>query len=137
VVARFAGAPHRPAVADAGAAAVDAGVAQRQADGSIVFAPPAGEAGASTPSASGGVAAPVVAQRQPDEPAAPEAPASSPVAPAPAAGASTPPPGSPAPATTPAELDELARRLWRHVRTELRNELRLDRERAGGVLDPR
>jgi len=60
-----------------------------------------------------------------------------PSAPAPAPGAA-PAPIAPAPAAEPAppiDLDDLARRVYGQVRTQLRSELLIDRERAGLLTD--
>jgi hypothetical protein len=93
---------------DAGAVAVAAGVAQRQADGSVVF-----------PSQSSDIVS-----RDADETAAAEPEASAPT--------TAPAPTRPATAVDPAmDLDELAKRLYGRLRVMLKHELRLDRERAG------
>jgi hypothetical protein len=72
----------------------------------------------------------------------PSAPAQPPAQSAPPSSASTP--SSAAPATTaappadepaPIDLDELARRVYGQVRTQLRSELLIDRERAGLLTD--
>jgi hypothetical protein len=89
------------ALAEAGAAAVANGVARRADDGSLQFAPPAGEA------------------------APPAAPAAAPATTA-ETGA-----GAAGGAAVPTDLDELARTLYDRIRWRLRTELRLDMERAG------
>jgi hypothetical protein len=85
-------------------------------------------------------AAPVVrpgAVPPPPAPAPP--PTSGPAhnAPAPVARTAEAAPVAPARKTTPAELDELARRLVGPLSRLLRAELRLDRERVGRLRDPR
>jgi hypothetical protein len=63
--------------------------------------------------------------------------AAAPPAPTPAPGAA-PSPAAPAPAPEPAppiDLDDLARRVYGQVRTQLRSELLIDRERAGLLTD--
>jgi hypothetical protein len=94
--------------ADAGDAAVAAGVAQRQADGAVVF-----DGGSDEPPTD-------VVQRTPSS----EAPA--------VAGASGAPGG-----VGGADLDELAKRLYGRMRLMLKHELRLDRERAGQLTQRR
>ena len=91
-------APEPYAGPDPAAAALAAGVAQRDADGSLVF---------------------------PAAPAVPELPT---VVQRAAAGP---------PATTPTDVEELARRLFEPLCAHLKAELRLDRERAGLVTDLR
>jgi hypothetical protein len=150
--------------ADPGSVAVAAGVAVREADGSVVFLPPAtsgapGTTGAASealpvpPVASRGTAsgttgagsgapplpppAPAV-QRQAAAVAAPDPPAAdlggTGEGPVPTAPFGTPPAAAGAP---PPDLDELARRLFDPLSARLRAELRLDRERAGVVTDLR
>jgi hypothetical protein len=52
-----------------------------------------------------------------------------------------PSPESPAsgggPTADPGDLDELARRLYGRIRTQLRHELRMDRERSGRLVEAR
>jgi len=99
---------------DAGNAAIEAGVAQRHADGSVVFssaqdddADTGGDAGATGDTVQ---RAPVESSRAPA-----------------AAGRGTD--GS--------DLDELAKRLYGRLRVMLKHELRLDRERAGVLTQVR
>ncbi|MFJ4848298.1 hypothetical protein [Streptomyces sp. NPDC088733] len=102
---------------DPGSVAVAAGIAQRAADGSVVFAPPA--------------PVPAVAQRETDAPQPEPAPVPTPPpAPAPAAAPSPEPPKA-------ESTDELVHRLLAPLSRLLRAELRLDRERAGLRLDSR
>jgi hypothetical protein len=135
---------------DAGAVAVAAGVAQRAADGSVVFTPPAFSSPARSP----------VVQREtvteeppppepdpvPDDPAPdpgpdaeaePEpvmdddpAPGGAPAAPGRTAGGRG---GSGAPVVT----DELVRALYAPLSRLLKADLRLERERAGFLIDTR
>jgi len=94
---------------DAGSAAIEAGVAQRHADGSVVFsAPDPDEASVETDD---------VVQRAGAGPAA-------------STSTSTPAAGG-ARGTDGSDLDELAKRLYGRLRVMLKHELRLDRERAG------
>jgi hypothetical protein len=103
---------------DAGAVAVAAGVAQRQADGSVVFPTPSSD----------------VVSRDADEIAAAEPEASAPTTAPTTAPAAT----RPATAVDPAmDLDELAKRLYGRLRVMLKHELRLDRERAGLITQAR
>jgi hypothetical protein len=117
---------------DAGAVAIAAGVAQRHADGSVVFASPALDPSEPPPDLSDG---PAVQRATDTTPATDNA---TPPPPAP------PAPGSTAPGTTAghagansAELDELAKRLYGRLRVMLKHELRLDRERAGVLTQGR
>ena len=99
---------------DAGSFAVAAGVAQRQADGSVVFSSPAPDP-----------AEPAVDLAE--EPVAQRA-------------ASAGPPGAPAAGAhggDTSDLDELAKRLYGRLRVMLKHELRLDRERAGVLTQGR
>lgn len=53
-------------------------------------------------------------------------------------GGSAPAGGAPAGGAPAAgDLDELARKLYGRIRIHLRNELRLDRERAGSLVETR
>ena len=121
-LARTNSARSRPAPvpwADAGEIAVAAGVAQREADGSVVFR----SASTDQPDE------PSVAPTEPTtvERTVPAVPTVSPEATAPTTSAGpTPTAGTPT-----ADLDELARRLYGRLRVMLKHELRLDRERAG------
>jgi len=47
------------------------------------------------------------------------------------------PPSEPSLPTDPTQLEELAGRLWSHLRVRLRRELLADRERAGMLTDLR
>ncbi|MET9555560.1 hypothetical protein [Streptomyces sp. NPDC006645] len=133
----------------AGAFAVAAGVAQRMPDGSVVF-------GSSSGSYSSGTSAPVV-QRDAElseeppptdsETAGPTGPASEPGpepgpepasadeegAPAPSGAAAT----SPRPGGAPAVTDELVRALYAPLSRLLKADLRLERERAGFLINTR
>jgi hypothetical protein len=60
-----------------------------------------------------------------------EAPAST----APAATPSTPQTETPPEPAAPLDIDDLARRVYGQVRTQLRSELLIDRERAGLLTD--
>lgn len=111
VVARF------PSPGDV---ALALGIADRGADGSVVFASPGGTRHDGAP-----------ASPPPEPPALPSvqraevpAPAAAPAAGPPAAG------GAPS-----ADLDELARKLYPKIRPFLKKELWLDRERAGLLTD--
>ncbi|MFF7140638.1 hypothetical protein ACFZB5_05285 [Streptomyces nodosus] len=167
--AKAAPSESRP-VPDAGTAAVAAGVAQRMADGSVVFgAPPAtpvrpvpyGPQVASVP-------LPPAIQRMPSAPARyvqrdtstaeppPPDPPDPPMAPEPPAPAAQPPP-EPLPENSdtassatreqaqgpslergmPKVDDELVRALFAPLSRLLKAELRLDRERAGRLIDTR
>jgi len=132
VLAGRAASEATPTPTDPGAAAVAAGVAQREADGSVVFLPVR-----ATPSPE-----PPAVQREPEQtpevpipvgPGPPTAPEEPPAPPAGAAPAGAPPAG-PAPTTN---LDDLVRRLYDPLAARLRAELRIERERAGVVPDPR
>jgi hypothetical protein len=115
---------HAPAALDPVAAALSTGLATVDADGAVVFP---------------GLASPVpepVAQRTMVPTIQRDAVAPEPVA---AGEASAPASTQPTPstsATNPAELDELAKRLYERIRSRLKAELRLDRERAGLVAGP-
>ncbi|WP_157546072.1 hypothetical protein [Hamadaea tsunoensis] len=105
--------------ADPGAAALAAGVAERDGDGvRFRWADPYDEEVPVVQRATG--QPPMVARA----PAAPADPASS-------GGASTPPAGGGGPAMTAGGLDELAGQLYDRIRDRLGDELRRDRERAG------
>ncbi|MEU6347253.1 hypothetical protein ABZ883_40675 [Streptomyces sp. NPDC046977] len=104
---------------DPGSVAVAAGIAQRAADGSVVFAPPA--------------PVPAVAQRETEAPLPSPAPTAAPITPPPAPAAAP----SPEPPRAAESTDELVHRLLAPLSRLLRAELRLDRERAGLRLDSR
>ncbi|MDX2296396.1 MULTISPECIES: hypothetical protein [Streptomyces] len=149
VTARPVPTPPRPP-RDAGDVAVAAGVAQRMADGSVVFAPPPPPAvhhRPALPSAAPFVQREVATEEPPHAPpedvraAAPEpvpdaepeaegAPAS------PVAGgtASTAPSG---PSDAPPVTDEFVRALYPRLARLLKADLRLERERAGRLIDTR
>lgn len=118
-----------PTFVDAGQVAVDLGLASRQGDGSVVFAP-------ASPSAAGMR----VVQRSPDTQApTAEAETTRPQAQdtqdeeASATTATTPPPGSAGVAG--GDLDELAARLYPRLSRQLRLELVRERDRLGSVVD--
>ncbi|MES4909045.1 hypothetical protein [Streptomyces sp. NPDC000395] len=118
---------------DAGAVAVAAGVARRMADGSVVFQPP-------PPSSP--VPAPVQRDVETAEPATPEpAPEPPPEPPegseATAPAATAPPPGSEGGGGPPKVDDELVRALFAPLSRLLKAELRLERERAGFLINTR
>ncbi|WP_329378432.1 hypothetical protein [Streptomyces sp. NBC_01716] len=126
----------------AGAFAVAAGVAQRMPDGSVVF----GSSSASPASSAAGTSRPVV-QRDAElseEPPPPEPapdsdpeqepePASDPQPRATTAGATT----APGQAAAPAVTDELVRALYAPLSRLLKADLRLERERAGFLINTR
>ncbi|MBB5936599.1 hypothetical protein [Streptomyces zagrosensis] len=155
-----AGSPRRPGsspLLDAGAVAVSAGVAQRMVDGSVVFRPPAG------PSASGAVGWPATVQRETEtaDPPPPDLPLDPGLEPAdepepepaaePAADSGAADGGDPAGGAgegggqgapggrggAPAVTDELVRALFAPLSRLLKAELRLERERAGYLIDTR
>lgn len=127
-----------PSLPDAGAAAVAAGVAQRMTDGSVVFSPPTvqrdDEFGSGT-SDSGGAPPPDTPADDPDMEPEPEAP--------PTGGDSTGGPGASGQDRpegkdgAPKVTDELVRALFAPLSRMLKAELRLDRERAGFLIDTR
>ncbi|TXS00611.1 hypothetical protein EAO73_26470 [Streptomyces sp. col6] len=131
--------PRVPAsVQTAGAAAVAAGVAQRMADGSVVF-PSAPRDGTSRP----------VVQR--DSETAEEPPPSPPPEPDPEPGPESEPPatgeqpaasaaspdGTPAGPGAPPVTDELVRALYAPLSRLLKADLRLERERSGFLINTR
>jgi hypothetical protein len=105
---------------DAGSVAISAGVAQRSADGSVMFGPP--EPALEAPAVSR-------AEQAGSPPPAPSTSAAGPSAPAATAGA----PGNPG----GLDIDELVRRLYDPLSARIKAELRLDRERAGLITDLR
>ncbi|MFF0434373.1 hypothetical protein ACFYU9_19350 [Streptomyces sp. NPDC004327] len=168
--------PGHGSLLDAGAVAVAAGVAQRMADGSVVFTPPsaaphapslpfASQSSAPAPFAAAPAAVPSypatpVVHRLPvqrevtaEEPPPPEpepAPPSAPAEPAPPsatsataapAEASAPGPGpghQPQSAhQTPPVTDEFVRALYPPLARLLKADLRLERERAGFLIEKR
>ncbi|MFJ6012026.1 hypothetical protein [Streptomyces sp. NPDC092952] len=136
-VQRAAG-PGAPAFTTAGEAALAAGVAQRAADGSVVFGPP--------PPA---YATPVV-QRETvtEEPPPPDPPVPDPApepepepgpeaTPAPATAGAHPAPAGTGPGGAPVVTDELVRALYPPLSRLFKADLRLDRERAGFLINTR
>ncbi|MER5747015.1 hypothetical protein ABT097_27515 [Streptomyces sp. NPDC002225] len=140
-VQRAAG-PTAPAFTTAGAAALAAGVAQRAADGSVVFGPP--------PPA---YATPVV-QREtvteeppPPDPPAPDQPQDPVPEPepepgpgpeaAPGTAGAHPAPAGTGPGGAPVVTDELVRALYPPLSRLFKADLRLDRERAGFLINTR
>jgi hypothetical protein len=141
-----------PRPTDAGAVAVAAGVAQRAADGSVVFTPPAFSSPARSPVVQRETVSeeppPPEPEPVPDDPdpdpgpdaeaeAEPEpvmddgtAPGGAPAAPGRTAGGGG---GSGAPVVT----DELVRALYAPLSRLLKADLRLERERAGFLIDTR
>ncbi|MEV7533389.1 hypothetical protein ACIQNV_28300 [Streptomyces hydrogenans] len=141
---------------DAGDVAVTAGIAQRMADGSVVFAPPPGHR--SSPSSASPLSSPspsppsAFVQREvtaeepppppPDDPSAntpePET-GTEPAGAAETADSPTPPPGAPPGAApgAPPVTDEFVRALYPSLARLLKAELRLERERAGRLIDTR
>jgi hypothetical protein len=106
---------------DAGEVAVQALIAQRQADGSVVFSLDR-ELDAET-------------DQSPDSPESATLQRAAGVNGQADAGATS---AAPAPAVTDAaDLDELAKRLYGRLRVMLKHELRLDRERAGALIQRR
>jgi len=117
--------------ADAGSGAVAAGIAHRDADGSVVFALPT----SSAPS-------PNVQRAVPPGDTAVDSPPEKPVdRPLPAPASAAPPtPTHSITADRPGgalDIDDLARRLYDPLAARLKAELRLDRERAGVITDLR
>ncbi|MEV6353919.1 hypothetical protein [Streptomyces hydrogenans] len=144
---------------DAGDVAVAAGIAQRMADGSVVFAPPPAYRPSpspasplsslslpSPPSPPSAFVQREVAAEEPPPPAPDDPPASAPdPLPEPGTGVEAgtagtadgpaPPPG--APAGAPPVTDEFVRALYPSLARLLKAELRLERERAGRLIDTR
>jgi len=117
--------------ADAGSAAVAAGIAHRGADGSVVFALPTSSA-----------PFPNVQRAVPLGDTAVDSPPDEPVDQPPPAPASAAPPTSTHSITADRpggalDIDDLARRLYDPLAARLKAELRLDRERAGIITDLR
>ncbi|MFE9888168.1 hypothetical protein [Streptomyces scopuliridis] len=136
---------------DAGSAAIAAGVAQRMADGSVVFSRTRviqRAAATSEPPAPGPLPDPPLAPEPAPLPAATSDPAPSPDDPA-FPDATSPgmpgsaefgPPGSPAQGAgtgTPPVTDELVRALYAPLSRLLKADLRLERERAGFLINTR
>lgn len=134
---------------DAGAVAVAAGVAQRMADGSVVFRSPTVQRDADSDAPATDTAAePPPPPHVPDDPVDPPPepePEPEPVSDeghGPAAQPGRPdahgPPGSPGgPGGAPKVTDELVRALFAPLSRMLKAELRLDRERAGFLINTR
>ncbi|WP_254666897.1 hypothetical protein [Streptomyces sp. WMMB 714] len=141
---RVAGSP-----ADAGAVAVAAGVAQRMADGSVVFRSPSLQRDVDPDApATDAAAEPPPPSDVPDDPVDPPPepePEPEPVSDSDPGPAGRPgpsdahgPPGSPGgPGGAPKVTDELVRALFAPLSRMLKAELRLDRERAGFLIDTR
>lgn len=112
--------------------ALASGIAHRVPDGSIVFGTltQAPSTSTSQEPASQAVGQPV---QRVNEQIGSEAPPETTVS----SGATTIAPASAAPPRAPGDLDDLARRLYPKMRPYLRNELWLDRERAGLLTDSR
>jgi hypothetical protein len=110
--------------ADPAEVALAADIADRAADGAIIFHPPPGEDVSVSPSLAGPShpeGAPPSVQRAPeDPPAAVQTVVASP---------------APSPGGAGSDLDDLARRLYPKMRPYLKKELWLDRERAGMLTD--
>ncbi|MEU5610340.1 hypothetical protein AB0H03_16670 [Streptomyces sparsogenes] len=143
---------------DAGAVAIAAGVAQRMADGSVVFRPPTpspspplspsppssplpGTAIPTVPSVS--LPPPVQRDSENTGPPSPEpAPEPAPEPPE-GSGSAAAPPTDPPPPTTDGKVgpqkvdDELVRALYAPLSRLLKAELRLERERAGSLINTR
>jgi hypothetical protein len=147
VAANASSPPQRPAPADglvdAGAVAVAAGVAQRMPDGSVVFRTPASTTTPPPPA--------MAVQRQEEEAVNDPEPLSEPP-PEPPGAESTPGVGDPAAASAavppaadgsagengaPAVSEEMVRALYAPLSRMLRAELRLERERAGFLINTR
>ncbi|MFD8379357.1 hypothetical protein ACFV2X_12610 [Streptomyces sp. NPDC059679] len=142
---------------DAGAVAIAAGVAQRMADGSVVFRPPSPGPPSSKPSAPPSPAPPpsVAGAATPTVPSVPLPPPvqrdsenTEPPPPEPEPGPTPEPPQGSEAATPPAPTsdgkggppkvdDELVRALYAPLSRLLKAELRLERERAGFLINTR
>jgi hypothetical protein len=109
------------------------GIAHRDADGSVVFVPPASSA----------IAPNVQRAVHPGETSVASPPDDAPDQPPPGPASATAPPTVPARGGNPSsphgvlDIDELARRLYDPLAARLKAELRLDRERAGLITDLR
>lgn len=129
---------------DPGAAAIAAGVASRDADGSVVFRSLLDDAMSSGKEAASSAASNAIADARStatDAASSALTSATSAAKGAVSSAASTvaSAAGLPAPAgagtSPPADLDDLARKLYDRLRFRLTTELRLDRERSGCVTD--
>ncbi|WP_116210040.1 hypothetical protein [Streptomyces olivoreticuli] len=143
----------RTTVPDAGSVAVAAGVAQRMADGSVVFRPPPREAAlrkavqresvqreaaSDGPSTPGPPPPPEPPHPPPPEPSPESRPEPEPAPSAPAGHGETTHSAVTAPKDgKPAVTDELVRALFAPLSRLLKAELRLERERAGFLIDTR
>ncbi|MEU2503368.1 hypothetical protein ABZ621_01510 [Streptomyces sp. NPDC007863] len=126
--------------------AVAAGIAQRMADGSVVFAP---RQPAPAPPRTPFVQREVANEEPPPPPPPDEPPAPAPAAdldPEPGSGpvgdpgpepSPGTPPGASGPGSTPPVTDEFVRALYPSLARLLKAELRLERERAGRLIDTR
>ncbi|KAK1177597.1 hypothetical protein B7755_005085 [Streptomyces sp. NBS 14/10] len=160
-VSRVTAGPSKPPggrLVDAGAVAIAAGVAQRMADGSVVFQPPSPGPPSSRPSAPPSPAPPPSVARA-ATPAIPSVPLPPPVQrdsentepppPEPEPEPAPEPPQASEAATPPAPTthdgkggppkvdDELVRALYAPLSRLLKAELRLERERAGFLINTR
>ncbi|WP_158821913.1 hypothetical protein [Streptomyces sp. NRRL F-5727] len=133
---------------DAGDVAVAAGVAQRMADGSVVFGtppppPPVVHHRPATPSAALFVQREVAAEEPPPPPpedveaAAPDPVPDEDVGPAPSPGPTGETTAPPTPPTAPPVTDEFVRALYPRLARLFKADLRLERERAGRLIDTR
>ncbi|MGW4054196.1 hypothetical protein ACWENA_25540 [Streptomyces sp. NPDC004779] len=129
-----------PPARDAGDVAVAAGIAQRMADGSVVFAPPPPVRRPASPAPF--VQREITAEEPPPPPPPPEdSPTAAAADPAPDPPAEAPSePGAATPHTpsgTPPVTDEFVRALYPSLARLFKAELRLERERAGRLIDTR
>ena len=136
-----------PSHVDAGAVAVASGVAQRMADGSVVFRSPtvqrdadtdtpATDTAAEPPPPSDTPAEPVDPPPEPD-PEPPPEPGADPADQPGTSDAHGPQGAHPGKGGAPKVTDELVRALFGPLSRMLKAELRLDRERAGFLIDTR
>jgi hypothetical protein len=122
-------APDEPASAPSPATGQDEPPDRAAAPGSVRVTPSAPEPAAVAPTPSVAGAPPEAGQLQPEGAAVP--PASAPASVTPAAAPADPQ----AEGAAPIDIDDLARRVYGQVRTQLRSELLIDRERAGLLTD--
>jgi hypothetical protein len=113
--------PSAPTPREAASAAVSAGIAQREVDGSITFFDPDAASSPRPAPARAAAPLPVVSREASGPPMGPSSPA-----PAKAPGA--------APGVGTTDLDELAQRLYGRMRSLLKRDLLLDRERSGSLV---